>query len=220
MRRQTYGDDLGQSGRLSVDELERSPSGSILMPDLASSTWAADRGPRPPPVGDHLHEFLGVDLLEEGIGTATRLAQAPVSTTRADRHLDAAEVPVRRGARGRHRQRGEAKGAPLRRHGRRGAQLADRQAAAALKMLLGRRRRADDDRRGGARRGPERRGRAGGGARGARAAKEPQLLGLHGDAKEAARRTQGNRESPLGFLSCGNCEKRSVILLEPATSDP
>jgi hypothetical protein len=59
-----------------------------------------------------------------------------------------------------------------------------------------------------------------GGARGARAAEEPQLFRLHGDAKEAARRTQGNRESALGFLSCGNCEKRSVIPLELATSDP
>jgi hypothetical protein len=36
--------------------LSTSPSGSILMSDLASSTWAADRGPRPPPVGDHRHE--------------------------------------------------------------------------------------------------------------------------------------------------------------------
>jgi hypothetical protein len=37
---------------------------------------------------------------------------------------------------------------------------------------------------------------------------------------EAARRIQGNRESPPGFLSCGICEKQSVIPLELATSDP
>jgi cyclopropane fatty-acyl-phospholipid synthase-like methyltransferase len=76
VRRQTYGDDLGQSGWLSVDELERFAEWLDL--DAGSRLLDVGCGSGGPAL--RLSEttgtsVLGVDLLEEGIATATRLAQ-------------------------------------------------------------------------------------------------------------------------------------------------
>jgi cyclopropane fatty-acyl-phospholipid synthase-like methyltransferase len=76
VRRLTYGDDLGQSGWLTVDELERFAewlqlgAGSRLLDVGCGSGGPALRLAET--VGASV---LGVDLLEEGIATATQLAQ-------------------------------------------------------------------------------------------------------------------------------------------------
>jgi cyclopropane fatty-acyl-phospholipid synthase-like methyltransferase len=76
VRRLTYGDDLGQSGWLTVDELERFSewlqlgAGSRLLDVGCGSGGPALRLAET--VGASV---LGVDLLEEGIATATQLAQ-------------------------------------------------------------------------------------------------------------------------------------------------
>jgi cyclopropane fatty-acyl-phospholipid synthase-like methyltransferase len=76
VRRLTYGDDLGQSGWLTVDELERFSewlqlgAGSRLLDVGCGSGGPALRLAET--VGASV---LGVDLLVEGIATATQLAQ-------------------------------------------------------------------------------------------------------------------------------------------------
>jgi ubiquinone/menaquinone biosynthesis C-methylase UbiE len=77
VRRQTYGDDLGQSGWVTVDELEQ--FGEWL--DLHAGSRLLDVGCGSGGPALHLSEktgasVLGVDVLEEGIAAATALAQA------------------------------------------------------------------------------------------------------------------------------------------------
>ncbi len=75
MRRQTYGDDLGQSGWLTVDELERFAewlrldAGSRLL-----DVGCGSGGPALQLAATTGASVLGVDVLDEGIATATRLA--------------------------------------------------------------------------------------------------------------------------------------------------
>jgi cyclopropane fatty-acyl-phospholipid synthase-like methyltransferase len=76
VRRSTYGDDLGQSGWLTADELERFAewlqlaAGSRLLDVGCGSGGPALRLAET--VGA---KVVGVDVLEEGIATATQLAQ-------------------------------------------------------------------------------------------------------------------------------------------------
>jgi ubiquinone/menaquinone biosynthesis C-methylase UbiE len=77
VRRQTYGDDLGQSGWVTVDELER--FGEWL--DLQAGSRLLDVGCGSGGPALRLSEttgasVLGVDVLEEGIAAATQLAKA------------------------------------------------------------------------------------------------------------------------------------------------
>jgi SAM-dependent methyltransferase len=77
VRRQTYGDDLGQSGWLTADELERFAewldlgAGSRLL-----DVGCGSGGPALRLAATTGTNVLGVDLLEEGIATAARLAEA------------------------------------------------------------------------------------------------------------------------------------------------
>jgi ubiquinone/menaquinone biosynthesis C-methylase UbiE len=76
VRRQTYGDDLGQSGWLTAAELERFAE----WLDLDAGTRLLDVGCGSGGPALRLAEttgtsVLGVDVLEEGIATATRLAE-------------------------------------------------------------------------------------------------------------------------------------------------
>ena len=76
VRRQTYGDDLGQSGWLTVDELERFAE----WLHLDSGSRVLDVGSGSGGLALHLAattgaNVLGIDVLEEGIATATRLAK-------------------------------------------------------------------------------------------------------------------------------------------------
>jgi cyclopropane fatty-acyl-phospholipid synthase-like methyltransferase len=76
VRRQTYGDDLGQSGWLTVDELERFAewlhlhAGTRLL-----DVGCGSGGPALRLAETTGASVLGVDVLDEGIATATRLAQ-------------------------------------------------------------------------------------------------------------------------------------------------
>ena len=76
VRRSTYGDDLGQSGWLTAEELERFAewlrlaAGSRLLDVGCGSGGPALRLAET--VGANV---VGVDVLEEGIATATQLAQ-------------------------------------------------------------------------------------------------------------------------------------------------
>jgi ubiquinone/menaquinone biosynthesis C-methylase UbiE len=76
VRRQTYGDDLGQSGWLTVDELERFAE----WLDLGAKTRLLDVGCGAGGPALRLAETIGltvvgVDILAEGIVTATQLAR-------------------------------------------------------------------------------------------------------------------------------------------------
>jgi 2-polyprenyl-3-methyl-5-hydroxy-6-metoxy-1,4-benzoquinol methylase len=76
VRRQTYGDDLGQSGWLTVDELERFAE----WLDLGAETRLLDVGCGAGGPALRLAETIGltvvgVDILAEGIATATQLAR-------------------------------------------------------------------------------------------------------------------------------------------------
>jgi cyclopropane fatty-acyl-phospholipid synthase-like methyltransferase len=76
VRRQTYGEDLGQSGWLTVDELERFAEwlhlgvGSRLLDVGCGSGGPALRVAKTTGAS-----VVGIDVLEEGIATATRLAE-------------------------------------------------------------------------------------------------------------------------------------------------
>jgi ubiquinone/menaquinone biosynthesis C-methylase UbiE len=76
VRRTTYGDDLGQSGWLTSDELERFAewlglsAGSRLL-----DVGCGSGGPALRLVETKGTNIVGIDLLEEGIATATRLAK-------------------------------------------------------------------------------------------------------------------------------------------------
>src|SRR6266513_745212 len=77
VRRETYGDDLGQSGWLTVDELER--FGEWL--ELQAGARLLDVGCGAGGPALRLSEttganVVGVDILEQGITAATQLAQA------------------------------------------------------------------------------------------------------------------------------------------------
>lgn len=77
VRRQTYGDDLGQSGWVTVDELER--FGEWLDLGIGSRLLDVGCGSGGPAL--RLSEatgasVLGVDVLDEGIAAATQQAQA------------------------------------------------------------------------------------------------------------------------------------------------
>ncbi len=76
VRRATYGDDLGQSGWLTVDELERFAE----WLGLGAESRLLDVGCGSGGPALHLAEtngtsIVGIDVLAEGITTATRLAQ-------------------------------------------------------------------------------------------------------------------------------------------------
>jgi cyclopropane fatty-acyl-phospholipid synthase-like methyltransferase len=75
VRRQTYGEDLGQSGWLTVDELER--FAEWLRLDAGSRVLDVGCGSGGPALwlaATSGASVVGVDVLEEGIDTATRLA--------------------------------------------------------------------------------------------------------------------------------------------------
>jgi cyclopropane fatty-acyl-phospholipid synthase-like methyltransferase len=84
VRRATYGDDLGQSGWVTADELERFAdwldlgAGSRLL-----DVGCGSGGPALRLAASTGATVVGIDLVEEGIATATRLAEAQGLADRA-----------------------------------------------------------------------------------------------------------------------------------------
>jgi ubiquinone/menaquinone biosynthesis C-methylase UbiE len=76
VRRATYGDDLGQSGWMTSDELERFAEWLGLEPgSRLLDVGCGSGGPALRLAEITGTSVVGIDLLEEGIGTATRLAE-------------------------------------------------------------------------------------------------------------------------------------------------
>jgi cyclopropane fatty-acyl-phospholipid synthase-like methyltransferase len=76
VRRITYGDDLGQSGWVTADELERFASWLELGPESRLlDVGCGSGGPALRLAESTGASVVGVDVLEEGIATATRLAE-------------------------------------------------------------------------------------------------------------------------------------------------
>jgi ubiquinone/menaquinone biosynthesis C-methylase UbiE len=77
LRRQTYGDDLGQSGWMTVDELERFSEWLDLNPgSRLLDVGCGSGGPALRLLETSGAIVVGVDILEEGIAAATDLARA------------------------------------------------------------------------------------------------------------------------------------------------
>jgi ubiquinone/menaquinone biosynthesis C-methylase UbiE len=93
VRRETYGEDVGQSGWTTVDELDRFAE----WLDLEAGSRLLDVGSGSGGTALYLSaktgaSVLGIDLLEEGIATATRLAEERGLADRASfMQTDAAE---------------------------------------------------------------------------------------------------------------------------------
>jgi cyclopropane fatty-acyl-phospholipid synthase-like methyltransferase len=76
VRRATYGDDLGQSGWVTSDELERFAEGLGLgAGSRLLDVGCGSGGPALRLAATKGTSVVGIDLLEEGIATATRLAE-------------------------------------------------------------------------------------------------------------------------------------------------
>jgi ubiquinone/menaquinone biosynthesis C-methylase UbiE len=75
-RHETYGDDLGQSGWVTADELERFADWLELGPDSRLlDVGCGSGGPALRLAENTGASVVGVDVLEEGVATATRLAE-------------------------------------------------------------------------------------------------------------------------------------------------
>jgi SAM-dependent methyltransferase len=76
VRKETYGDDLGQSGWVTADELERFAEWLELAPDTRLLDVGCGSGGPALRLAERTGaSVVGVDLLEEGIATATQLAE-------------------------------------------------------------------------------------------------------------------------------------------------
>lgn len=90
VRKLTYGDDVGQSGWVTADELERFAGWLELGPDSRLLDVGCGSGGPALRLAERTDaSVVGLDLLEEGIATATRLAEEHgladrVSFVRAD----------------------------------------------------------------------------------------------------------------------------------------
>lgn len=76
LRRQTYGDDLGQSGWMTVDELERFSEWLDLNPGSRLLDVGCGSGGPALRLLETTGASVVVDILEEGIAAATDLARA------------------------------------------------------------------------------------------------------------------------------------------------